>query len=66
MPRSDLRALIDKGRRAGLRTSELYQALASRRQVSPDGSLRDGNGFTVGFDADGHLVYQPADAARRG
>lgn len=42
----DLRSLVDRGRRSGLKTSELYQALSSRLPVAGDGQGQvDANGF---------------------
>ncbi len=61
MPRSSFRRLIDHGRKAGLKTPELYGALAGHRFAQSDlrAGKRDGNGFLAGFDAAGHQVYQP-------
>jgi hypothetical protein len=59
MPRSDLRTLINRGRKAGLQTSELYSALSGRRPEADE--IRsvggDCNGFASGVDAAGHQVY---------
>jgi hypothetical protein len=59
MPRSSYRHLIDRGRKAGLKTSELYSALAGHRftQFDVEAGKRDGNGFTAGLDASGRQVY---------
>jgi hypothetical protein len=62
MSRSDDRVLIDRGRRAGLTTAELYAAMAMR---PPEGRDRhpgqtDSNGFVSGVDPAGHRVYRPA------
>jgi hypothetical protein len=67
MSRSDYRTLIDRGRKAGLGTSELYQAMTSR---PPEGSEQargqaDGNGFVSAYDKGGHRVYQPVGSYRR-
>jgi hypothetical protein len=61
MSRSDYRTLIDRGRRAGLGTSELYQAIASRPPEAAEqmAGQADGNGFVSGFDHRGHRVYRP-------
>jgi len=64
MSRSDYRTLIDRGRKAGLKTSELYQALAAR---PPEGSEQnfgrtDGNGFVSAYDSGGHHVYRPGNS----
>jgi hypothetical protein len=61
MSRSDYRTLIDRGRKAGLRTSELYQAMATRppEGAEPNFGQSDGNGFVPGYDQGGHRVYRP-------
>jgi hypothetical protein len=64
MGRTNHRTLVDRGRKAGLRTFELYGALASR---SPEGresgpGIADGNGFVSCFDLLGNRVYRPLDA----
>jgi hypothetical protein len=57
MPRTDYHTLINQGRKAGLRTTELYGALAARR---PEGNSRpDGNGFVLGYGRNGERVYYP-------
>jgi hypothetical protein len=67
MSRSDSRTLINRGRKAGLRTSELYQALAARLPEAADvhSEQADGNGFVVGYDKGGHRIYQPITGQRR-
>jgi hypothetical protein len=59
--RTDYRTLIDQGRKAGLRTSELYDALAARRPEVGDRSTEqaDGNGFVSGYGRNGQRVYSP-------
>ena len=61
MSRTDYRTLIDRGRKAGLGTSELYRAMAARRPVAGDQNLRqsDSNGFVTGVEGDGRRVYIP-------
>jgi len=60
MKRSDYRTLIDRGRKAGLRTTEIYGALSGHRPSVQDlESGGDSNGFKATFDAAGHQVYQP-------
>lgn len=61
MPRSDYRTLVNMGRKAGLQTSELYSALASRRPTPQefDAGSSDSNGFILSLDATGHQVYEP-------
>jgi len=67
MDRADYRILVDRGRRAGLGTSELYRAMSARR---PDDGGRevvqaDGNGFVADFDGAGHRIYRPFKARVR-
>lgn len=62
MSRSDDRILIDRGRRAGLTTAELYAAMAMR---PPEGHDRhpgqtDSNGYISDVDSSGHRVYRHA------
>jgi len=54
--------LIDRGRKAGLRTSELYSALSSRRAESGDrpAGATDGNGFVSEIGAHGQSTYHPS------
>src|SRR5437879_5208137 len=51
MSHTDYRTLIDRGRKAGLRTSELYSALAARQPAVTDlgSGQADGNGFTASY-----------------
>ena len=68
MRHSDYRTLVNMGRKAGLRTTELYGAIASR---PPEGSDQtsgrsDSNGFVSSLDVNGHVVYRPAGAVNRG
>jgi hypothetical protein len=67
MSRSDYRTLIDRGRKAGLRTSELYRAMAARPPEGTEQQLgqADGNGFVSGYDQGGHRVYRPLGSLRR-
>jgi hypothetical protein len=63
MGRTNHRTLVDRGRKAGLRTSELYGALISSR---PEGSdlapgVADTNGFVCSYDQLGQRVYRQAD-----
>ena len=62
MRHSDYRSLIDRGRKAGLGTTELYSALAARHPEAGE-TVRgeaDGNGFVSSYDQLGHRVYRPA------
>jgi hypothetical protein len=61
MSRSNYRLLIDRGRKAGLNTRELYSAMTS---ASGEGSefapgQADGNGFVAAVDERGHRIYRP-------
>jgi hypothetical protein len=66
MRRSKHNTLINLGRKAGLRTSELYSALASGRAATKDAGAgrTDGNGITTGLDAQGHPVFRPDSPGR--
>src|SRR5262245_21928315 len=63
----DYRTLIDRGRKAGLGTSELYRALAVRRPEAQDGTVgqTDGNGFVSSIDPQGQRVYLPFGSSAR-
>jgi hypothetical protein len=65
---TDYRTLIDRGRKAGLGTAELYSAMTARR---PEGSDQvhggtDGNGFVVGYDQQGQRVFRPSNGRSAG
>ena len=62
MARMDYRTLIDRGRKAGLVTSELYRALATFRPETGDNvpEQADSNGFVPGYGQNGRRVYRPA------
>jgi hypothetical protein len=62
MRHTDTRTLIDRGRKAGLRATELYQAIAARPPEVGDHALgqTDGNGFVLGYNQAGQRVYRPA------
>ena len=66
MSHTDYRALIDMGRKAGLRTSELYTALASRPPETTDANSgqADGNGFISGLDSQGHRTFTSRKESR--
>jgi hypothetical protein len=59
--RSDYRTLLDHGRKAGLNTRDLYNALATRPPEAHESSdrLADGNGFISVYNASGQRVYRP-------
>jgi hypothetical protein len=57
----DYRTLIALGRKAGLQTSELYQAMAARRpELGERGSGHaDSNGFITAYGPNGKRIYRP-------
>ena len=61
MSRSDYRTLLNHGRKAGLSTRELYNALSSRPPEAGDtnGPQADGNGFVFDYTQGGRRVYRP-------
>jgi len=61
------RTLINWGRKAGLRTSELYSALTARRPEAGDqvSGQADGNGFISGYGEKGQRVYRPVGSYPR-
>jgi hypothetical protein len=63
MPRTDYLRLIDRGRKAGLGTSELYAAMRSRRpEASDHPGQSDGNGFVCGYGATGErMTFRPVN-----
>jgi hypothetical protein len=67
MIRTNHHTLIDRGRKAGLGTSELYRALAARQIKEADEVIGqgDGNGFVVGYDQHGQPIYQPGNGSSR-
>jgi hypothetical protein len=58
---SDYNLIIQRGRKAGLNTRELYSALNTRAEGNgePQVTEADCNGYAVGFDADGHRIFEP-------
>jgi hypothetical protein len=58
---TDYRTLINRGRKAGLTTAELYSALAGRPPEASDQpqGLPDGNGYVSGYNQLGRRVYRP-------
>lgn len=65
MRQTNEQRLIDRGRKAGLGTRELYTALTSRQPESSDRSGQsDSNGFVSDYDH-GHRVFRPSDLVRR-
>jgi hypothetical protein len=67
MSRTDYRTLLDRGRKAGLSTSELYGAMMGTRHEGNDRALgqADSNGFVSSFDQHGHRVYRPLGSMGR-
>ena len=66
MRHSDYRTLIDRGRKAGLKTAELYNAITSRPPEAGDViGQADGNGFISAFDRQGQRVYRPLGSQGR-
>lgn len=59
--RRDHRTLINQGRKAGLGTAELYQALAAQRSEGNDPAAlqADGNGFVTTYAQNGRPVFRP-------
>jgi hypothetical protein len=58
--RTDYRTLVNRGRKAGLNTSELYRALAGRPPLTSDSfhGLADGNGFVAGYNQHGQPEFK--------
>jgi hypothetical protein len=66
MSSRDIRTLIDRGRKAGLGTSDLYRAMASQPAEghwAPGYS--DSNGFVPVVDEHGQRVYRPLGCSPR-
>jgi hypothetical protein len=61
MRHTNYQTLISRGRKAGLRTAELYTALETLRPEAGDrtGGQADGNGFVSGFDCRGQWTMRP-------
>ena len=59
MSHTDYRTLVDRGRKAGLRTSEIYQALSTRQSQPGDFTQQqtDGNGYIGRPDAHGRAIF---------
>ena len=65
MSHSNYLTLIDRGRKAGLGTRELYSAMATRPSEGDEqgqGQV-DGNGFVSTYDQEGKRVYRPTGDA---
>ena len=63
----DYRRLLDRGRKAGLNTRELYSAMSARPSEGSDLSpgQNDGNGYVSRYDNQGRLVFHPVDSETR-
>jgi hypothetical protein len=58
--------LIDRGRKAGLSTRELYSALAGRPVAGTEQSTQaDCNGFVAGINQQGQRIYRPVGSQDR-
>ena len=59
--------LINRGRKAGLTTTELYSAMAGRPVEGSDDAMgrADCNGFVPSIDQQGHRIYRPASGTKR-
>ncbi len=66
MSHSDYHTLINRGRKAGLGATELYQALAGRPPEEGDHNpgQADCNGFVLGYNQAGQRIYRPIDNSR--
>ena len=57
---TDNRTLINRGRKAGLSTRELYLAMATRPGEGSDGlGQADTNGYVSSINPQGRRVYRP-------
>ena len=67
MSHTDYRTLVDRGRKSGLRTTEMYPALASRPPAAGDPTTgqADSNGFVPSLAQQGHHVCKPKDDQRQ-
>jgi hypothetical protein len=67
MSHTDYRTLIDRGRKAGLGTSEMYRAIAARRPGEAEMGVgqADCNGFVSTYNQAGQRVYHPVGGYRR-
>jgi hypothetical protein len=63
---SSYHTLINRGRKAGLTTRELYSALTTRPVEGSDRSLgqADSNGYVSSVNPQGHAEYRPATSQR--
>ncbi len=61
MRHTDYRTLIARGRKAGLRTTDIYSALSARppEAMDPQVGQTDSNGFVTDYSQDGQVIYRP-------
>ena len=54
-------ALVSQGRKAGLQTREMYQALSARKPQAGDRQVgaTDGNGYVTLYGPNGQIIYRP-------
>jgi len=66
MSPTDYRTLINRGRKAGLNTRELYSAMVTRSSEGAEQipNQLDGNGFVSGYDQKGRRVFRPLNGGR--
>jgi hypothetical protein len=65
--KSSYQMLLSRGRKAGLSTRELNQALSTHPVTGAEQGRgqSDTNGFVAGIDAQGHRTYRPANGEAR-
>jgi hypothetical protein len=63
----DYRTLLTHGRKAGLNTRDIYQALSVRPPAADDRrpGLADGYGLVSVYGRSGQRIYQPTSSPRR-
>ena len=67
MNRSTMRRMLDRGRKAGLNTTDLYRALSSRPPSVGDTTpgQSDCNGYVTQIGANGQRSYVPASGTAK-
>ncbi len=58
----DYRTLVNRGRKAGLGTADLYSAMVTRAAEAREiaNGQTDPNGYVVAIDEFGHRIFRPA------
>jgi hypothetical protein len=58
---TDYRTLLNRGRKAGLTTAEIYSAMSARPSEGGDPvhGEADSNGFIRNYNQDGKRIYRP-------